>query len=190
MVQLRQRDPADGDAHPDSDGYRDPYADSDTDGCTYTHPHPGAYPYPYPTLAPSSTSTPAPTLAAPETPNRASGQLTELGEVSLDWNDAARAQTYEAVFWMVDRWVFLSPDRAVNGVTIAFDGFQRRDERPAHRLRLVLLPGSRSQRQRGIQVVAQQPGGAGLGFQKRQRSRNIDNGFGCWIPAFSALTGW
>ncbi|MCE2501347.1 MAG: fibronectin type III domain-containing protein [Dehalococcoidia bacterium] len=85
-------------------------------------PTPSPTPTLTPTPTPSSTSIPAPTLAAPETPNRASGQLTELGQVSLDWNDAARAQTYQAVFWMVDRWVFLSPDRAVNGVTIAFDG--------------------------------------------------------------------
>ena len=68
---------------------------------------------------PSPTSTPK--SAPPTTPNRPTGRLTEPGEVSLNWNDAARAHPYQVAFWQGGHWVILKPHDTVNGVSISFD---------------------------------------------------------------------
>ena len=66
----------------------------------------------------------APAADPPATPNRPSGQLTGSGAVSLDWNDVPTATSYEVRFWLATErhYVELSPDAAVHGISITFDG--------------------------------------------------------------------
>ena len=58
----------------------------------------------------------------PTEPSTPTVRLIAAGTVALDWNDVAGAQSYEVEFLM-NYWVLLSPDTAVNDVGISFAGF-------------------------------------------------------------------
>ena len=61
---------------------------------------------------------------APAVPERPSGTIIRPGTVSLDWSDAPTATSYDVRFWLVsvDRYVDLSPEQPVHGISIAFNG--------------------------------------------------------------------
>ena len=63
-------------------------------------------------------------VAPPGTPDRPSGQRTGPGAVSLDWNGVPPATSYDVMFWLVavNGFVQLSPDNAVHGISITFNG--------------------------------------------------------------------
>lgn len=81
------------------------------------------FPPPQATQRQPPTPPPAPgdTTSVPLDPDKPSVELIATRTVSLDWNDVAGAQSYEVEF-LTNDWVLLSPDAAVNGISISFAG--------------------------------------------------------------------